>query len=109
MTKAFHAGAPELMQALLLRLQTQMWQHTGHGFNTVRDALLGAGELVLKEQRDSLLIELAKAACIRDVSRRDCGKGLQLVNGIEVRALLRVLDVLIFGDLCHLDARNVWP
>ena len=73
------------MQALLLRLRTQLWIGSGHGFNTLSDALLGIrGEISSKAQRESVELRVARAACLRDVCAQDVGKGLQLLEGIEV-------------------------
>lgn len=73
------------MQALLLRLRTQLWLDSGHGFNTLSDALLGmGGEIPSKAERESVELRVTRAACLRDVCAQDVGKGLQLLEGIKV-------------------------
>lgn len=80
------AGSPEATQALLLRLRTQLWLGSGHGFNALSDALLGTGaEIPSKQQRDSVELRVTRAQCLRAVCAQDVGKGCQLLEGIEVR------------------------
>ncbi|BDA47327.1 probable protein RST1 at N-terminal half [Coccomyxa sp. Obi] len=77
-------GSPEAMQALLLRLRTQLWVGSGHGFNALSDALLGLRVAVpSKRQRESVELRVARAVCLRDVCAQDVGKGLQLLEGIQ--------------------------
>ncbi|CAL8472221.1 g11763 [Coccomyxa elongata] len=77
-------GSPEAMQALLLRLRTQLWLGSGHGFHALSDALLGTGgEIPSKAQRESVELRVAQAACLRDVCAHDVGKGHQLLEGIQ--------------------------
>jgi hypothetical protein len=74
------------MQARLLRLRTQLWLGSGHGFNALSDALLGTGaEIPSKQQRDSVELRVTRAQCLRAVCAQDVGKGCQLLEGIEVR------------------------
>lgn len=82
------AGTPEVMQALLLRLRLQLWRRTGHGFSALADALLGTGEVASRKQEDSATLRVATAACMRDVCIEDIGKGLQLLEGIQVILLV---------------------
>ncbi len=73
------------MQALLLRLRTQLWLGSGHGFNALSDALLGTGgETPSKAQRESVELRVARAACLRDVCAHDAGRGHRLLEGIQV-------------------------
>ena len=89
------------MQALLLRLRTQLWVGSGHGFNALSDALLGTGgEIPSKAQRESVELRVARAACLRDVCAQDVGKGLQLLEGIKV-GRQGTKDALHIFSRCH--------
>ena len=76
-----HAGAPELLQALALRLLTQLWQQSGRGFPVVESALLSFSS---QHKQPSLLLRTARAASVRDVCRHDSGRGLGLIVAIQV-------------------------
>ncbi|KAK9905743.1 hypothetical protein WJX75_005520 [Coccomyxa subellipsoidea] len=77
-------GSPEATQARLLRLRTQLWLGSGHGFNALSDALLGTGaEIPSKQQRDSVELRVTRAQCLLAVCAQDVGKGYQLLEGIE--------------------------
>ncbi len=75
------AGAPELLQALALRLLTQLWQQSGRGFPVVESALLAFSS---QHRQPSLLLRTARAASVRDACRHDSGRGLGLVVAIQV-------------------------
>ena len=75
------AGAPELLQALALRLLTQLWQQSGRGFPVVESALLGFSS---QHKQPSLLLRMARAASVRDACRHDSSRGLGLVVAIQV-------------------------
>ena len=80
------AGAPELLQALALRLLTQLWQRSGRGFPVVELALLGFSS---QHREPSLLLRTARAASVRDACRHDSGRGLGLVVAIQVLPAVR--------------------
>ena len=79
----FHAvGVPEAVQAMALRMQTQLWRVTGRGWAGLLAGLTGFANA---HPHPTPLLRVARAACVRDVCRHDSGKGVELVRAIQAR------------------------
>ena len=90
--QACHADAPELMQALALRLQLRLWRAGGRGFSHLEAALLDCAAPGTKPGR---ALRLARAACLRDVCALDPDRGVRLVRGLQVGACLHHVMVMV--------------
>ena len=64
-----------------MRLHCKLWKETGHSFNKLRDLLIPDRT----EVRMSDIIALTKAATLKEVCLHDVDRGMQLIEGIEVR------------------------
>ncbi len=76
------AGAPELAQALALRLHLALWRASGRGFARLEAALLDPPP---PGRRPGRALRLARAACLRDVCAADPDRGVLLVRGLQAR------------------------
>jgi hypothetical protein len=74
-------GAPEVVQALGLRLQYWMWEDGGRGWALLRDTLLSC---LPPHSAAGRALVIARAACIRDVCAIEGAKGVELIYGVQV-------------------------
>ena len=77
-----------MLQALALRLETQMWMTSRRNFPRLQAILLG---FHAPTEKPAVTLKVSRAACIRDVCQFDPFKGTELVAGIQVRRLTNVL------------------
>ena len=76
------SGAPEVFQALVLRLETQLWMTSQRNFPRLQAILLGFAAPTAKP---SSAVRTSRALCVRDVCHEDAFKATELVTGIQVR------------------------
>ena len=74
-------GAPEVLQALALRLQLQLWRASGRNFQRLQTALLG---YAAPGTKPGLALRISRAACVRDVCAVDPDRGTELVIAVQV-------------------------
>ncbi len=75
------AGAPELLNALSLKMHTQLWLTTGRGFNGVLGGLSGFSNTC---PHAGAMLRTVRAACVRDVCAHDSARGVELVRAVQV-------------------------
>lgn len=78
------ADAPELAQALALRLQLRLWRASARGFARLEAVLL---DYAVPGSPPGRALRLARAACLRDVCALDPDHGVLLVRGLQVGLL----------------------
>ena len=74
-------GSPDILQALALRLETQLWTTSGRHFPRLQATLLGYAS---PGAQPSPVVRVARAACVRDVCQADPFTATELVTGIQV-------------------------
>ena len=78
------AGSPDVLKALTLRLETQLWLVSKRNFTRLQAILLGFHP---PTGHPTPLLRVSRAACIRDVCRNDPHRATELVQGIQVGVL----------------------
>ncbi|KAK9836092.1 hypothetical protein WJX81_000611 [Elliptochloris bilobata] len=104
------SDAPELLQALALRLQLRLWRASGRGFARLEAALLDYAAPGAKPGR---ALRLARAACLRDVCVLDPDRGIRLVRGLQEcfcdeDDAVAALGLEGVGALCEADALDFY-
>lgn len=70
---------------MALRMQTQLWRVTGRGWGPLLGGLTGFANA---HPHAGPLLQVARAACLRDVCQHDSSKGVELVMAMQVSLLL---------------------
>ena len=84
-------GSPDLLKALMLRLETQLWLTSKRNFPRLQSTLLGYSA---PSSRPGLSLRVCRAACIRDICYLDPFKGTELVTGIQVWVVISLVTGL---------------
>ena len=64
-----------------MRLHCQLWKETGHNFNKLRGVLIPDRT----QLRMTATAALTTAAALKEVCLRDTDRGMQLIEGIQVK------------------------
>ncbi|KAK9824076.1 hypothetical protein WJX72_007541 [[Myrmecia] bisecta] len=103
-------GAPQLLQAVALRLYCRAWQASGRHFPRLQALLAACTGLTAQP---AIPLRLARAACLRDVCAHDSSKGVLLVRAIQEcmhdeEEGVAALGLECIGLLCEADALDFY-
>ena len=99
------ADAPERLHATSLRLHCKLWKDTGHNFNRLRDLLMPDAS----QPRLSHNIAVTKAATQKEVCLHDVDRGMQLMEGIQVRRrLTATVEYHIASGIAPSSCKQAW-